>query len=130
MAQTEHYGFYLNDDPSMYFLEWRNQINGTVDSNFKKLDEILADKEDKRTYVNVTLKQDGWTDKTQAVEVEGLGAAQLCGVVLCDDVSTEEYEAVRLAMLEIVRQADGELTFAAYGDVPSIDIPIRIVLFH
>lgn len=47
--ETENYGLYLEDDDTTDFKTWREKINGPDDSNMKKIDAALADKQDKFT---------------------------------------------------------------------------------
>ena len=45
MSQTTtNYGLILEDDSSTKFKVWREAINGASNSNFIKVDEILAEK--------------------------------------------------------------------------------------
>lgn len=53
MSQTTNYGLYLNDDSSQKFKEWRDQINGPVDSNMIKIDTALKELADEAATVPV-----------------------------------------------------------------------------
>ena len=47
MSQTTtNYGLILEDDSSTKFKDWREAINGASNSNFIKVDEVLAEKGD------------------------------------------------------------------------------------
>jgi len=49
MATTTNYGLYLTDDALTKFIDWRNLMNGTGDSNMVKIDAILKEKADSTT---------------------------------------------------------------------------------
>ena len=44
MSNTPNYNLYLTDDSSTRFQEWRNQMNGTENSNMVKIDAALGEK--------------------------------------------------------------------------------------
>ena len=46
------------------------------------------------------------------------------------DVVKQQPEAVKSAELYVCGQGDGTLTIAAFGDVPTCDIPIVVILLH
>ena len=41
MSNTPNYNLYLTDGSSTRFQEWRNQMNGTENSNMVKIDAAL-----------------------------------------------------------------------------------------
>ena len=89
MSETENYHLYIKDDSSTTFLDWRNAMNGTSDSNMLKIDTALSQKADNSIALSLTLRADQWVQEDaisyQEIAVEGLtetqngviGAAQL-----------------------------------------------------
>ena len=71
-----------------------------------------------RISTDVTPFHDGMTADTDGV----VGISQL--------ISDAELEAVKSAELYVCGQGDGTLTIAAFGDVPTCDIPIVVILLH
>ena len=61
MSNTPNYNLYLTDDSSTRFQEWRNQMNGTEDSNMVKIDTALGQKANNSVAVNATLLASAWT---------------------------------------------------------------------
>lgn len=80
MSETTHYQLYVTDDDSDTFMNWRNEMNATQDSNMTKIDDALYQKALKSTAVSATLLASGWAGVaapfTQTIAVEGLGADQ------------------------------------------------------
>ena len=61
MSQTTtNYGLILEDDSSTKFKVWREAINGASNSNFIKVDEILAEKGGKSVSIECTLIASSW----------------------------------------------------------------------
>lgn len=129
---TKNYGFTLEDDDTTKFKEWREAINGTVNSNFTKLDDILADKSDKSVSVECVLVASAWTGIdspfTQELAVEGLGAVQNGNISVAQGATFEQREMARDAKLCVTGQREGKLIISADGEMPDIDIPVTITL--
>ena len=52
MAKTPNYVLYITDDSSERFIDWREKMNGTEDSNMLIIDEALAQKADKNAVID------------------------------------------------------------------------------
>lgn len=132
MAETTNYGLYLEDDSTTKFQEWREKMNGTVDSNMVKIDTALASKAAKSISVSTVLSATAWAGVdnpfTQEIAVPGLGADQLCIVGLADSATAEQREAARIAALAATGQSEGAMTIAADGEMPDIDLPVLVIL--
>lgn len=133
MSKTTNYNLYLCDDDTKRFQDWRNEINGTDDSNMIKIDTALGEKADSSVAVTGTLIASAWTGVnspfTQTLSVAGLGASQNGSISLAHNATAVQREAAREALLSVVGQAEGNITVAADGEMPDVDIPVLIVLF-
>ena len=72
-----------------------------------------------------------WSDDSpyvQTISVEGLTADQNGIITIGQNITTEQLEDVVAADMRISDQADGSLTVTAYGDKPTRDIPVTIIL--
>lgn len=125
---TPNYGLHLTDDASERFLDWRNHMNGPNDSNMTKIDTALAEKAEHSTIVQGVLSSSGWSGNVQVLTVEGLAEDQNGTLALAQSATMEQRDAVRSAMLSITAQSAGSLTITADGDVPTVDIPVAILL--
>lgn len=132
MSETTNYGLYITSDSSEKFLEWRTKMNGTENSNMVKIDTVLGEKANSSISVSATLLANAWTGVdspfTQNISVEGLGATQNGTISVAHSATAEQREMAREAMLSVIGQAAGQLTIAADGEMPDIDIPVYIIL--
>ena len=132
MANTTHYGLYLTDDASERFLNWRNKMNGTTDSNMIKIDTALYGKADHSTSVNLTLAANSWTGNsapyTQTLSVTGLTASQNGTIGLANSATAAQRTAARSALLSVGTQSAGSVIIIADGIVPTIDLPITVIM--
>lgn len=132
-STTQHYQLYVTDDANELFLDWRNGMGATANSNMTKIDAALYGKADKSTSVVLTLDKDAWTGDgpfTQVLAVSGLGADQNGEVCVASTADASQREQARSALLSVAGQAAGQLTIVADGDKPAIDIPVAIVFIY
>lgn len=132
LNETTNYHLYLTDDSNTRFLEWRNKMNGTEDSNMIKIDNALAEKAANSRAITETLFADQWIASdsiyTQDIAIENLTAEQNGVIGAAQNLTEIQLEAIRAAGLYISSQRDGYLTIASDGEIPSCDIPVLIIL--
>lgn len=132
MSQTENYGFYLEGDDTTKFKEWREKMNGLLNSNMKMIDEILSGLAIKSQAVQTSLTSSGWTwtgsKYSQTLEIEGLTPDTNGIIGVGQNLTLEQTDAVYMAELMVGDQTDGSLTIFANGDKPYCDIPVIIIL--
>ena len=130
--ETPNYHLYVEDNDQILFKEWRTRLNGTVDSNMTKIDEALEQKANKSRAIQARLTRDNWagssTPYTQIIFIDELSANQNGIISVSLDADLEARDAARNAMLSPTKQEDGKLTISADGDIPSVDIPVTILL--
>ena len=133
MSQTKKYGLYVTestDDPK--FMELREQLCGSENSNMTKIEDALNTKADNSNSVSGILLASEWnginSPFTQELAVEGLGATQNGAISVSQDATIIQKDAARNALLSITRQADGVLTISADGEMPEVDIPVVVIL--
>lgn len=129
---TKNYGLHLTNDSSEKFLDWRERMNGTSDSNMMKIDAALGEKANSSVIVTATLLASAWVGVdapyTQELSVEGL-LKDTNGVIdVAHDATSEQREIAREALLSVIGQEDGVLTIVADGEMPEFDIPVYIIL--
>lgn len=131
MSETKNYHLNLTDDAQTKFLAWRNSINGNTNSNMIKIDTALGEKANLSVAINAVLLMSAWSDDSpyvQTISVEGLTADQNGIITIGQNITTEQLEDVVAADMRISGQVDGSLTVTAYGDKPTRDIPVTIIL--
>ena len=129
---TTNYNLYLEDDSTTRFLDWRQKMNGSDDSNMVKIDNALAEKAALSRAITATLFANQWnTDgavSTQTITIDGLTPEQNGVIGTAQNLTGLQIETVRAAGLYISSQGDGYLTIASDGETPSCDIPVLIIL--
>lgn len=80
------------------------------------------------TAVNATLLASDWVSGQQTLNVEGVTADTNGIIGVTQTISTSEMEAVKSAELYVCAQGEGTVTIAAYGDTPTCDIPVVVIL--
>lgn len=132
MSQTANYNLHLTDDSSEKFLDWREKMNGTNDSNMVKIDTALGEKANNSVAIYATLLATAWVGVdapyTQELSVEGLTATQNGVINVAHDATADQREIAREAMLSVIGQEDSKLTIVADGEMPEFDIPVYIIL--
>lgn len=88
----------------------------------------IGDKSDPSGSVSVTLTAAGWSDNQQTISVTGLTANQNGSIGLAQSATSEQIDAARKACMYVCAQSAGSLTIAAKDDVPTVDIPVVVVL--
>lgn len=132
MSETPNYGLYLTDDSSERFMDWREKMNGTTDSNMTKIDTALGEKADSSVVIPAVLAANAWNGDdapyTQSVSIEGLLAGTNGIINVAHSATIEQRDAAREALLSVSGQSDGFLTVVADGEMPEIDIPVHVIL--
>jgi len=131
MPQTTNYGLHLTNDSSTLFKDWREQIDGTNNSNMILIDNVLGTKADASTTITTSLKSSGWSTSspyTQSISVPSLSATQNGIASLSPTATAAERDAAREAVLYVSAQSNGSITIVADGTKPLIEIPIQIIV--
>ena len=129
---TTNYNLYLEDDSTTRFLDWRQKMNGSGDSNMVKIDNALAEKAALSRAITAThlanqCNSDGAVS-TQTITIDGLTPEQIGVIGTAQNLTGLQIETVRAAGRYISNQGDGFLTIASDGETPSCDIPVLIIL--
>lgn len=132
MSNTPNYNLYLEADSTTRFLDWRQKMNGTEDSNMMKIDTVLGEKANSSIVVNATLLASAWSGVdapyTQELSVDGLTASQNGTISVAHNATAKQREIAREAMLSVIGQENEKLVIAADGEMPEFDIPVCIIL--
>ena len=80
--------------------------------------------------VSVTLRASGWdaNAKTQTVSVSGVTASSNGSLRIAQSATDEQFTAWGAAQPRVTAQAAGTLTVKATGTVPTIDIPVEVLI--
>lgn len=80
------------------------------------------------TSISAVLRASGWSSGKQTLTINDISADSNGVIGAANDITTAQLTAARKAGLYISGQGNGSLTIAAFGDVPTCDIPVSIVL--
>ena len=81
----------------------------------------------KSNVVNITLAASGWADNVYIVTMDGVTATSNQEVLPAVNITAEQLDALQAANIQDGGQTAGNITLKAYGEVPTIDIPIRVI---
>lgn len=80
--------------------------------------------------LTISLTSSGWDSsaKTQAVTIQGMDADAIVIISIPDTATSDQISAIYAANLTTPTQAENSITFKCNGTVPSIDIPIQVIV--
>ena len=99
-------------------------------SSGDSIETALNNKAGKSTGVSVTLPASGWDAdaKTQTVSVAGVTATANGSMRISQSATDEQFTAFGAAKPRVTAQADGSITIKLAGTVPTIDIPVEVLI--
>ena len=84
----------------------------------------------KSSVVNVTLSSSSWSGSsapyTYAVSVSGVTTSNIVEVIPSSSITDTQVKALMSANVAKATQASGKITLYAYGDKPTVNIPITV----
>lgn len=101
---------------------------GKVHTAKTEILEVVNTKADKSTLLTMTLRASAWFDGLNDLFIEDLPADSIVEVLPGLDITAEELEALQAANLQDGGQQYGQITLKAFGEVPTISIPIRVIV--
>lgn len=116
-----HDGYaYLTPDDGGFYID--AEYNG-------EQKRIRINPQDEIVSVEATLSASKWSNKTQTISVAGVTADSNGMISMKQSLNAAQVNAAKLADMHISAQSAGSITITAFGEVPTIDIPVVIVLF-
>ena len=114
------YAYFTPDDGGFYI---ESEDNGE-----QKRHRINPVNSSGSTAVSATLLSGGWSSGEQTLQISGVTAESNGVIGLSQSVSDAEMEAAKNAELYVCGQGTGTITIAAYGETPTRDIPVVVIL--
>ena len=90
--------------------------------------KLVEDKADKSVSKAATLTAAGWSNGVQTLAVSGVTATANGSLRIAQSATDEQFAAWGAAQPRVTAQAAGSLTVKAAGTVPTIDIPVEVVM--
>ena len=82
----------------------------------------------KSSLSSVTLLAENWLDAAYSLSVTGVSADAAVEILPGLDITQTQLETLQAANLQDGGQSTGSVTLKAFGDVPTIDLPIRLIV--
>ena len=90
--------------------------------------KLVEDKADKSVSKAATLTAAGWSNGVQTLAVSGITATSNGSLRIAQSATDEQFAAWGAAQPRVTAQAAGSLTVKAAGTVPTIDIPVEVII--
>lgn len=90
--------------------------------------KLVEDKADKSVSKAATLTAAGWSDGVQTLAVPDVTATANGSLRIAQSATDEQFAAWSAAQPRVTAQAAGSLTVKAAGTVPTIDIPVEVII--
>ena len=99
-------------------------------SSGDSVETALSNKAGKSTGVSVTLSSSGWDSdaKTQTVSVSGVTATANGSMRIAQSATDDQFAAWGAAQPRVTAQTDGSITVKLSGTIPTIDIPVEVLI--
>ena len=114
------YAYFTPDDGGFYI--------DSEDNGEQKRHRINPVNSSGSTAVSATLLSGGWSSGEQTLQISGVTAESNGVIGLSQSVSDAEMEVAKNAELYVCGQGTGTITIAAYGETPTRDIPVVVIL--
>lgn len=127
------YGLATRDGSALTTGAWAagKVITGTADVDNHKL-YVGPSGVHKSTLAPTTLTAAGWTGSaapySQALSIAAVTATSANELLPGASITADQLAALQAANIQDGGQAAGSITLLAYGDKPSIDLPVRIIV--
>jgi len=93
-----------------------------------QIDDTVDNAARKSTLATATLLAAGWSGDSYTLAMTGVTADGAVEVLPGLSITSDQLDALQGANIQDGGQAAGSITLKAFGDVPTIDIPIRVIV--
>lgn len=114
------YAYFTPDDGGFYI--------DSDDNGVQTRHRINPESSGSSTSISATLLSGGWSAGEQTLQIDGVSADSNGVIGLSQSISDAEMEAAKSAELYVCGQGSGTITIAAYGETPTRDIPVVVIL--
>lgn len=121
----------LTAQTNAQIMEWFDEMRGQLseDAAVNLQNQIYDIQQDLNiTVLNVTLATASWSGTQITINSAYLELSKVKTLTYPVSLTAEQYEALQNASIRVVAEAEGSITLEALGDVPSIDLPIQVVI--
>lgn len=123
VTEYEQEGTYLNAET---LNGYTNELNEAMETHTEEMNEAIA--RVTTTEVAKTLLASGWSNKTYNLTVSGVTTTSIQELLPSLTITQTQLEALQGANIIDGGQSANTIVLKAMGDIPKIDIPIRVLL--
>ncbi len=105
-----------------------SQIDADIESVEDDIESLQQSKADVSSEVSATLYSSGWSSGGYTLSVSGVTASSNQEILPSLAITEAQLEALQYANIQDTGQSSGTLLLKSFGDVPTIDIPLRIIV--
>jgi len=99
-----------------------------VDGVTSNVQTQLNNKAGRSILTSVTLLPSAWIDGTYTINISGVTATSHQEILPATNITSEQLEALQGANIQDGGQSAGKIILKAFGTVPTINIPIRVIV--
>ena len=67
-----------------------------------------------------------WNENKQTIQIESIATTTNGEAFLAQNITAEQFEAATGAMLHVTGQDEDRIEITAFGEVPTVDIPVTV----
>ena len=129
MRYTQYYKLRIPEGPDYYDVEDFNNNTQTIDTELNRLKVMIGQAGSGASEQTITLPASSWNGSNQqTITVEGATDNSTVLLGIPTGVTQTQYTSLTYADIIVASTSGSSITLQAYGVVPSIDVPVSIVL--
>lgn len=128
MNYSQFYKLRLPEGHDYYDVEDFNSNTQTIDTELNKLKNMIGQGGSASEQI-ITLPAASWNESNQqTITIEGANENSIILLGVPTGITQGEYNSLTLASIVVVSTSGSNALLQAYGSVPSIDVPISVVV--
>lgn len=128
MNYSQFYKLRLPEGHDYYDVEDFNSNTQTIDTELNKLKNMIGQGGSASEQI-ITLPAASWNESNQqTITIEGTNENSIILLGIPTGITQGEYNSLTLASIVVVSTSGSNALLQAYGSVPSIDVPISVVV--
>ena len=121
--------YWIGSTMEIYYKNTRRSLSGKLD----EMDEAINALSNESTSMTLTLSASAWIEEGEAhkqtLEIAGLGENQNGVMGISKNATDAQFEQACKANMRLMGQGEGYVLIKALGDVPTVNIPVDIILY-
>ena len=128
MRYTQYYKMRIPEGSDYYDVEDFNNNTQTIDAEMNRL-KVMIGRAGGASEQTITLSASSWNESNQqTITVEGATDNSTVLLGIPTGITQTQYTSLISASIIVASTSGSSITLQAYGVVPSIDVPVSIVV--